>query len=124
MRLDKYLSKVGYTRSEAIKLIAKKKVFVGDVLITKKDFNIDENKDVAIVDGQKVFYKQNYYYMLNKPAGVVTANFDKNEKTISDDIIVARVHYFMDLGLSQKDAINVVMDEFKINKNYIKKLVF
>ena len=49
---------------------------------------------------------------------------NKSERTISDDIIVARVHYFMDLGLSQKDAINVVMDEFKINKNYIKKLVF
>ena len=49
---------------------------------------------------------------------------NKSERTISDDIIVARVHYFMDLGLSQKDAINVVMNEFKINKNYIKKLVF
>ena len=84
MRLDKYLSNSGYTRSEAVKLIAKKKVFVSGVLITKKDFNIDENNDVVVVDGQNSVYKPNYYFMLNKPAGVITANFDKNEQTIFD----------------------------------------
>ena len=47
------------------------------------------------------------------------------EKTLIDDNeIKARVNYFVELGLSQKDAINVVAEEFKINKNYIKKLMF
>ena len=41
---------------------------------------------------------------------------------INNDEIVSRVAYFTKLGLSQKDAINVVSEEFKINKNYIKKL--
>ena len=49
---------------------------------------------------------------------------NKEENVIEDDKIVARVNYFIKLGLSQKDAINVVSDEFGINKNYIKKLVF
>ena len=84
MRLDKYLSQIGYSRSEAVKLISKKKVFVNDTCITKKDCNIDENNDAVIVDGQKATYKQNHYYIFNKPAGVITANFDKTEKTIFD----------------------------------------
>ena len=48
----------------------------------------------------------------------------KEETVINDNEIKDRVAYFVKLGLSQKDAIGVVADEFKINKNYVKKLVF
>ena len=49
---------------------------------------------------------------------------NKEEVMIDDAKIVARVNYFINLGLSQKDAIGVVAEEFNVNKNYIKKLVF
>ena len=49
---------------------------------------------------------------------------NKNENQIDDEKITTRVAYFVKLGLSQKDAINVVAEEFDINKNYVKKLVF
>ena len=49
---------------------------------------------------------------------------NKNEATIADEQIKSRVAYFVNLGLSQKDAIQVTSEEFKINKNYVKKLVF
>ena len=49
---------------------------------------------------------------------------NKEETLIDDEKIVARIKYFVDLGLTQKDAINVVAEEFDVNKNYIKKLVF
>lgn len=49
---------------------------------------------------------------------------NKEEIVISDSEIKARVEYFVKLGLSQKDAINVVSEEYKVNKNYVKKLVF
>ncbi len=49
---------------------------------------------------------------------------NKEEKAIDDEKIKARVEYFIKLGLSQKDAINVVSEEYGVNKNYIKKLVF
>ena len=55
---------------------------------------------------------------------VLIVSGNKEEKVIEDDKIVARVNYFVELGLSQKDAINVVSEEFNVNKNYIKKLVF
>ena len=49
---------------------------------------------------------------------------NKEEQSIDDTQIIARIDYFVKLGLSQKDAINVVAEEFNINKNYVKKLVF
>lgn len=49
---------------------------------------------------------------------------NKEESAIDDSQIIARINYFVKLGLSQKDAINVVSEEFSVNKNYVKKLVF
>jgi len=55
---------------------------------------------------------------------VIIVDGNHEENVIKDDEITSRVAYFVELGLSQKDAINVVAEEFKINKNYIKKLLF
>lgn len=55
---------------------------------------------------------------------VLIVSGNKDEKAVDDEIIKARISYFVKLGLSQKDAINVVSEEFGVNKNYIKKLVF
>lgn len=55
---------------------------------------------------------------------VLIVEGNKEEAAIDDKKIKARVDYFVNLGLSQKDAINVVSEEFGINKNYVKKLVF
>ena len=49
---------------------------------------------------------------------------NKETESIDDEKIKARVAYFIKLGLSQKDAINVVSEEYNVNKNYVKKLVF
>ena len=55
---------------------------------------------------------------------VLIVEGNKQEKAINDEEIKARVAYFVDLGLSQKDAINVVSEEYSVNKNYVTKLVF
>ena len=55
---------------------------------------------------------------------VLIVEGNNKETVIEDDKIIARVNYFINLGLSQKDAINVVSEEFGVNKNHIKKLVF
>lgn len=46
------------------------------------------------------------------------------EVKINDEQIKSRIEYFVNLGLSQKDAIGIVSDEYGVNKNYIKKLLF
>ena len=48
----------------------------------------------------------------------------KEEAAIDDNKIIARIKYLVGLGLTQKDAISVAAEEFSLNKNYIKKLVF
>ena len=55
---------------------------------------------------------------------VLIVEGNKQENDVDDEKIVARVTYFIKLGLSQKDAINVVSEEFGVNKNHVKKLVF
>ena len=55
---------------------------------------------------------------------VLIVEGNKEETIVDDEKIATRVAYFVKLGLSQKDAINVVSEEFNVNKNYVKKLVF
>ena len=55
---------------------------------------------------------------------VLVVSGNKDGKVVDDEKIKTRISYFIKLGLSQKDAINVVSEEFNVNKNYIKKLVF
>lgn len=83
MRLDKYLATVGLgTRSEVKKLLRKKSVSVDGAVITDGKFQLDPAISQVMV-GQKVLTYQNYYYyMLNKPKGVVSATTDRVEKTV------------------------------------------
>lgn len=83
MRLDKYLSSIGYSRKDAVNLITKGDVAVNNQTITKKDFKINENSDIISVSGKNIIFVQDYYIMLNKPAGVVTSTQD-NQKTVID----------------------------------------
>ena len=55
---------------------------------------------------------------------VLIVEGNKKEECVDDQKIIARVAYFVELGLSQKDAINVVSEEYNVNKNYVKKLFF
>ena len=51
---------------------------------------------------------------------IVSGNNQKQE--IDEQAIKARLEYFHKKGLSNKDAIEVVADEYKINKNTIYKI--
>lgn len=53
---------------------------------------------------------------------VVIVAGNNDQTTISDAEIFAKVEYFVKKGLSKKDAISVVSDIYKINKNRIKEL--
>ena len=84
MRLDKFLSTVGYTRSEAIKLILNGSVSVNNNFATKKDTKVNENSDIIYINNKQVEYNKYLYIMLNKPQGFVCASVDKTEKTVFD----------------------------------------
>lgn len=51
---------------------------------------------------------------------IVEGNTSKEE--ISDDVIKERIDFFIKKGMSKKDAIEVVADEYKVNKNKVYKI--
>lgn len=95
MRLDKYLTEMGIgTRSEVKKMIRQKRILCNDVCVTKPECKIDEKSDIIIVDGRTIVYEEFEYYMLHKPAGVVTAVTDNRDRTVMDLLDTKRKDLF------------------------------
>ena len=85
MRLDKYLSifKIG-TRSEIHKIIKSKKIKVNDEIITKPDYQINEEQDQIKYNDQLLLYEKEIYIMFNKPSGYISSNIDPYQPTIME----------------------------------------
>lgn len=85
MRLDKYLTQAGVgTRSEVKEYIRKGCVCVDGSVEKHADRKIDENASEITFQGTNVWFQKFVYYMLNKPAGCVSATQDPREKTVVD----------------------------------------
>ncbi len=83
MRLDKFLCEMGVgTRSEVKAYLKKGQVTVNGEIIKKPEVKIDENADKICFMGNKLFYEAVQYFLLNKPAGCVTATRDKLSETV------------------------------------------
>lgn len=105
MRLDKYLAEMGCgTRSEVKKQIRKSAVTVNGETVRDVDFKVDETKDVVCVNGQQISYVSMEYYMLNKPAGVVSATEDKRDQTVIDLIADKKRKDLFPVGRLDKDT--------------------
>lgn len=104
IRLDKYLAdmKLG-TRSEVKEYIRKGKVRVDGEIVNSSETKIDIERQTVTVDGKAVSYVSKEYYMLNKPAGVLTATTDKKAQTVLDLIDSARKDLFP-VGRLDKDT--------------------
>lgn len=83
MRLDKLLAELtGLTRSKARDVIVSGRVCVnGEVKRTIAE-QVKEDCDVLTLDGKPLLFQRYVYYMLNKPAGTVSATQDKEAKTV------------------------------------------
>ena len=84
MRLDKFLAdmQIG-TRSEVKKLIQKGHVSINDQIVKKVDTKVDE-ETIVYVDGLRVDYVSYEYYLLNKPAGFLSANQDSHYPVVME----------------------------------------
>lgn len=104
MRLDKYLADMQKgTRSQIKTYIKKGRIKVGDTVVTSPDFKIEPGSDLVLMDNVPVDYVFFEYYMLNKPAGVVTATTDKKEKTVLD-LIQSKRNDLFPVGRLDKDT--------------------
>ena len=105
MRIDKYLSEAGEgSRQEVKSYILKGRVSVGDVLVQKPEIKVEEGKDRVFLDGREIPYLKYEYYMLNKPAGVITATTDRREPTVLDLLGEKRRRDLFPVGRLDKDT--------------------
>lgn len=85
MRLDKFLCEMNQgTRSRVKELIRRGLVTVNGVTAKNADSKVDESTDIICVQGQRLCYRKFFYFMLNKPAGLVSATQDKLSATVME----------------------------------------
>lgn len=83
MRLDKLLAHSGFGTRKEVKEYIKKGFVTVNGEITKKDkLQVEPEIDVICVDGETITYEEFVYYMLNKPAGYVSATEDNLYPTV------------------------------------------
>ena len=104
IRLDKYLADMSAgTRSEVKKYIKAGRVQVDQFCEKDAARKIDPGKNRGELDGKQISYQKYEYYMLNKPAGVVSAVSDKKDRTVLDLISDGRKDLFP-VGRLDKDT--------------------
>ena len=105
MRLDKFLCETGIgTRSEVKTCLKKGQVTVNGEIIKKPEVKIDENNDIICYLGQTLAYEAVQYFLLNKPAGCVTATRDNLSETVMSFLPENRRDDLFPVGRLDKDT--------------------
>ena len=85
MRLDKLVSLAGgVSRQEARRLIASGAVAVDGETVTQPDRKVDETAAAVTRSGAPLRWQRYRYFMMDKPAGVLTATTDRDQQTVLD----------------------------------------
>lgn len=105
IRLDKYLADMGEgTRQEVKKYIRQGKVLVDGSPVKRPETKIDEAKQQVVFLQRQIDYAEYEYYMLNKPAGVISATEDAREKTVLELVAGSRRKDLFPVGRLDKDT--------------------
>lgn len=113
LRLDKYLCDMGQgSRSEVKKLIRKGLVTVKGETVRDPGFQVAEGDQVAL-SGQVIAYHAYEYYMLNKPAGVISASRtdlrDQGQQCVVDLIREKSRKDLFPVGRLDKDTVGLLL---------------
>ena len=85
IRLDKYLADAaGLTRSEAARMIRSGMAAVNGSVIRRPEQKFDENTAAVTLNGTPCSYRRFWYYLLDKPTGLITASRDGRQETVLD----------------------------------------
>lgn len=103
MRLDKYLANyVPMSRKEAKIAVRQGRVRIDGAAVKQEDRHVSEGQTVCL-DGSPVAAEEYVYYMMNKPAGVVSATTDRTERTVLD-LVETRGRHIFPVGRLDKDT--------------------
>lgn len=105
IRLDKYLADAGQgTRTQVKALIRERRVAVNEAVIRQADYKVNTESDSVFLDGKPVVFAEYQYYMLYKPAGVVSATTDSRDKTVIELIEEKKRRDLFPVGRLDKDT--------------------
>ena len=105
IRLDKYLADMGCgTRQEVKKFIRSGQVSVDGIVVKKPETKVEQTVQEVFLNGEKVGYESFEYYMLNKPAGVISATEDQGCQTVVDLIKDKKRKDLFPVGRLDKDT--------------------
>lgn len=104
LRIDKFMADMGIgTRSDIKNYIKAHRISINGKTVKSPGEKADTVLDNVIFDGQEIQYLEYEYYMINKPAGVISATEDKHTKTVMDLIDSKRGDLFP-VGRLDKDT--------------------
>lgn len=105
LRLDKFLADMGIgTRTEIKVGIRKGRAMINGEICKKPEVKIALEKDQVSYDGKFIIYQKYLYFMLNKPAGVVSATVDNVSKTVIELIQDTMGKELFPVGRLDKDT--------------------
>lgn len=122
MRLDKFLTEQGIgSRSQVKQLIKKGCITVNDTTCKVSDMKIDENTDIIKYNGTILSYQKFHYYMLNKPAGVVSATNDNVNDTVLSLLRGINTKRLFPVGRLDKDTegLLLITDDGQLSHNLL-----
>lgn len=94
MRLDRFLAECGFgTRNDVKKLIKSGRVTISGETASRPESQLDPNTCQVVVDGKAANYREFVYLMMNKPAGYVSATWDKKLPTVIDLLPEEYLHF-------------------------------
>ena len=83
MRLDKLVAELtGKTRTQATQVLRAGRISVNGTVIRDGAFHVKEEEDTVSLDDKVLTFSRFAYFMLNKPAGVVSATKDRADATV------------------------------------------
>lgn len=104
MRLDRFLSEMGLgTRSEIKKAAKAGQIAVDGAVEKDSGRRIDPGAAVTY-RGFPVIYEEYVYYLMNKPAGIISASDDSREATVVDLIETPRRKDIFPVGRLDRDT--------------------
>ena len=88
VRLHKVLAEAGIgSRRKCEEIIQEGRVEVDGEFVTELGTSVDPAKQEIMVDGQRIRARRKQYFILNKPVGVVSTNFDQEGRTRVIDLV-------------------------------------
>lgn len=110
LRLDKYLADMGLgSRNDVKALVKQRRIYVNGRYANRADVKVDTETDVVEFNHQRIVYAQYEYWMLNKPAGVVSATRDDGSETVVDLVEGKCRKDLFPVGRLDKDTVGLLL---------------